>query len=164
MACGADILRYQVAATAWANQRTLVADGKLRDEELKRDFGSSEKSILATLVHIYRAERVWLARLTGGPMVEFRVEGDDTLAAIETNWPSVSEKWLEWGKELSEEGAQLEFTYQDLRKNTHTNTIWQIVLHVVNHSTHHRGQAIGFMRALGHTPPSTDSISFARGL
>jgi uncharacterized damage-inducible protein DinB len=31
-----------------------------------------------------------------------------------------------------------------------------IVLHVVNHGTHHRGQASGFLRAMGHTPPELD--------
>ena len=36
---------------------------------------------------------------------------------------------------------------------------WQIVTHVVNHGTHHRGQVSGFLRTMGHTPPPLD-LSF----
>jgi uncharacterized damage-inducible protein DinB len=32
----------------------------------------------------------------------------------------------------------------------------------VNHGTHHRGQVVGFLRALGHTPPVVDLIHFYR--
>jgi len=35
----------------------------------------------------------------------------------------------------------------------HMNPVWEIVLHVVNHGSHHRGQVSGFLRALGHAPP-----------
>jgi uncharacterized damage-inducible protein DinB len=40
--------------------------------------------------------------------------------------------------------------------------LWQLVLHVVNHGTHHRGQVSGFLRSLGHTPPILDPIYFYR--
>ena len=160
MSLSDEILRYQIKSAAWANQRILSAASKLTSDELTRDFRTSEKSILGTLVHIYRAERIWLSRIEG-PLLEFRVEGDDTMPALQTNWPRVSQQWIDWSETVSDERAQTELTYQDLRKNTHTQSLWKIILHVVNHATHHRGQAIGFMRALGHTPPNTDSITFA---
>jgi len=40
--------------------------------------------------------------------------------------------------------------------------LWQVVLHAVNHGTHHRGQVSGFLRTLGHTPPVTDLSHFYR--
>jgi len=33
---------------------------------------------------------------------------------------------------------------------------------VVNHATHHRGQAVGFIRAMGHQPPKLDLIFYYR--
>jgi uncharacterized damage-inducible protein DinB len=42
--------------------------------------------------------------------------------------------------------------------------LWKIVLHVVNHGTHHRGQASGFLRAMGHVPPPLDLIAYYRTL
>ena len=37
---------------------------------------------------------------------------------------------------------------------------WQIVMHVVNHGTHHRGAVSGFLRAMGKTPPKLDLIAY----
>jgi uncharacterized damage-inducible protein DinB len=49
-----------------------------------------------------------------------------------------------------------------MRGNPWTQPLWEIVLHVVNHGTHHRGQAAGFLRSLGHTPPKLDLIFYYR--
>jgi uncharacterized damage-inducible protein DinB len=157
------LLRYQIESAAWANQRVLSAACKLTPQELTRDFHSSEHSVLGTLVHICRSERMWLSRIQG-PLVGYRVAGDDTLSALESAWPQVNQKWIEWAGRLTDETAQAELNYRDMRGNEWTTPVWKIVLHVVNHSTHHRGQAIGFIRAMGYVPPNTDSISFARAL
>jgi uncharacterized damage-inducible protein DinB len=134
-----DILRYQTEHCAWANRRAPAIAQELSPDELTQDFKTSEKTILGSLVHIYRAERVWLSRIEGRPL-EFRVEGDDSLEALSANWPRVSEQWNNWAKGTTEQSALAELTYQDLRRNTWTQPVWQIVLHVVNHSTHHRRQ------------------------
>jgi uncharacterized damage-inducible protein DinB len=139
----------------------LTAAAGLTPAELSQDFKTSDKSVLGTLTHIYRAERIWLNRLRE-KKAEFRVEGDDTLLALQQNWPGIRSGWADWARELSEEGAGAENTYADLKGNTFTQPIWTIVLHVVNHSSHHRGQAVGFIRALGHTPPNVDLITFSR--
>jgi uncharacterized damage-inducible protein DinB len=69
---------------------------------------------------------------------------------------------LQWTCELTDEAAQANFTYQDLKGKSWTQPIWQVVLHVVNHGTHHRGQVSGFLRILGHTPPRLDLIEYYR--
>jgi uncharacterized damage-inducible protein DinB len=52
--------------------------------------------------------------------------------------------------------------YQDLKGNPHRTPIWQIALHVVNHATLHRGQAMSLLRQLGVPPPPTDLIFYYR--
>src|SRR6516165_3598857 len=37
---------------------------------------------------------------------------------------------------------------------------WQIVMHVVNHATLHRGQIVGVLRQLGVKPPTTDIVFY----
>jgi uncharacterized damage-inducible protein DinB len=49
-----------------------------------------------------------------------------------------------------------------MRGNRWQQPPWQIVLHVVNHGTHHRGQVSGFLRAMGQTPPPVDLSMFYR--
>ena len=38
--------------------------------------------------------------------------------------------------------------------------IWQIVMHVVNHGTLHRGQIVGMLRQLGVKAPATDIVFY----
>jgi uncharacterized damage-inducible protein DinB len=155
------LLRYQLDFSTWATERMLLAAAGLTEEELSHDFKTSDKSVLGTLTHIYRAERIWLNRLQG-KKVDFRVDGDDTLLALQQNWPGVRSGFADWARGLSDEAASAEIAYADSKGNTYTQPIWTIVLQVVNHSSHHRGQAVGFIRALGHTPPNVDLITFSR--
>ena len=40
--------------------------------------------------------------------------------------------------------------------------VWQIVLHVVNHGSYHRGQVAAMLRAAGYAPPDSDLIIWYR--
>src|SRR5579863_7082472 len=64
MTIGADVLRTQLDYSHWANRRLIDIARQLTAEELTRDFGTADKSVLGTLVHIYASERTWL-RATG---------------------------------------------------------------------------------------------------
>ena len=88
MASVRQILRYQLDFTTWASERVLAAAAALTAEELSQDFKTADKSVLGTLTHCYRAERIWLNRMLE-KKVDFRVEGDDTLAALQKNWPPI---------------------------------------------------------------------------
>ena len=128
-------------------------------EHLTHDFQTADRSILGTLVHTFGADRVWLKRVRGEPITTFLTDEDRQLATLQRDWPRVLDGW----STMVDEPERV-VHYQDMKGNPYTSKLWEIVLHVVNHGTHHRGQVSGFLRALGHAPPQLDLIRFYRGL
>jgi uncharacterized damage-inducible protein DinB len=63
---------------------------------------------------------------------------------------------------LTDESAEASISYHDLKGTPWTQRLGKLVLHVVNHGTHHRGQVSGFLRALGRTPPVLDLVLYYR--
>jgi len=101
------------------------AAGTLTPEELTPDFGTADKSVLSTLVHLFAADRLWLARFTGEPIPPFTTEADYRLAVLQNDWPALYERWKEWAGGLTDSRAQAEFAYSD-RSGNHC----QFLLHV----------------------------------
>ncbi len=83
---------------------------------------------------------------------------------LTTEWPRLQSAWIEWSATLDDHSIAQPFHYQDRKGNPWSDPLSAIILHVVNHGTHHRGQVSGFLRALGTTPPPLDFIAYARGL
>jgi uncharacterized damage-inducible protein DinB len=78
------------------------------------------------------------------------------ISALRSDWPGLLEAWKTWAAGLTDEQVLLQFPYTDTKGRHWQQPVWQLILHVVNHGTHHRGQVSGFLRSLGHTPPPTD--------
>lgn len=160
-----ELLRMHVDYTAWASGRLVEAAGQLTPEELTHDFGSADKSVLGTLVHVFAADRIWMARIAGDAPAKFiDPERDMHLSVLQNLWPPLLNKWQQWASSLTGDSAEASVAWKDLKGNSFEMPAWQIVLHVVNHGTHHRGQCSGFLRALGKTPPSLDLARFYRDL
>ena len=51
-------------------------------------------------------------------------------------------------------------TYTNRKGEEWTYPVGQILRHVANHATHHRGQLTTMLRQLGHVPPTTDFLVF----
>jgi len=165
MEFSADLLRTHLDYSKWASKRLVDAASTLPPEELARDFETADHSVLGTLVHIYAADRVWLGRIRRNPPARFLDPGKDMhLEVIRDAWPRLLDDWRSWSEGLTEESLRVPLQYTDLKGNAYETPIWQIVLHVVNHATHHRGQVSGFLRAMGHTPPVLDLTAYYRGL
>lgn len=148
--------------SAWASSRILEAAARLSPDELTRDFKTADRTVLDTLVHTFAADRLWFSRIEGKPRVVFIEERDRDLGVLQEEWPAVHERWRTWAAALSDEAARAQLAYADLKGRQWQQPVWQIVLHVVNHATHHRGAVSGFVRAMGHTPPVLDLIAFYR--
>ena len=52
--------------------------------------------------------------------------------------------------------------YHNTKGHAFSNPMWQMLQHLVNHGTYHRGQITTMLRQLGATPLTTDLIAFYR--
>jgi uncharacterized damage-inducible protein DinB len=164
MTVSVDTLRLQLDYSAWASQRLLDAAAKLSPEELTRDFQTADKCVLDTLVHVYAADRIWLSRVLAEPRATFVDPKDRDLTLLQSEWPALQQRWKLWLRDFGDGDVARQISYKDTRGNPYTTPVWQIVLHLVNHGTHHRGQVSGFLRAMGHTPPALDLMAYYRTL
>ena len=163
MTISLEVLRKHIDYNIWASRRLFHAVSGLSTEELSRDFGTADKSILGTLAHLYASEKNWLARMQEGTATPQRRTAEDSqLETTLPKWTETQNSWKTWIGQLPPEAPDQVMEYFDSRGNQWSQPLWQILLHVVNHSTHHRGQISGFLRALGKTPPSLDFIAFVR--
>ncbi len=164
VAVSAAALRLHLAYSAWASRRLLEAASRLTEAERTRDFATADKSVLGTLLHLFAADRIWLRRLRGESASSFLNEDERRWDLLEAEWPPLWQAWQDWAFSVQDDGARRPVRYFDLQGNPSEQPVWQIVLHVVNHATHHRGQVAGFLRAMGHRPPPLDLIRYYREL
>lgn len=155
-------LRTHIDYSRWANRRILEAASGLTPEELTRDFATADKSVLGTLLHVYGAELVWIERMYGTSLRTRPYDAHSGLETLQTAWPAVWNRWDDYVARLTEQGAEAEIHFVTFKGDAFHSPAWQIIMHIVNHGTHHRGQAAGFIRAMGKTPPVLDLMQYYR--
>jgi len=156
-------MRELFAFNAWANHRILGAVEALTAEQFTKSLGSSFSSVRDTLVHIWAVEWVWLERLQGrSPALFPDAKEFVDLASLRPRWAEVEKRWLEYVSRLDEIELEEEVDYQTLSFGPSRNPRWQMMQHVVNHGSYHRGQVTTMLRQLGAKGVGTDLISFYR--
>ena len=159
-----DDIRILLDYNYWARDRALACAESLPPEQLSRDLGSSFGSVLDTLVHIYFAEWIWHRRWSGespsGPPDTRRLM---SVAALREAWLPLEQQIRRLAEGLGPSGLAGTLDYTSMNGQPATSAYWQMIVHVVNHGSYHRGQMATLMRQLGAKPaPSTDMIVFFR--
>lgn len=148
----------------WARDRLLEAVELLPSEQFTREMGSSFRSIHDTLAHIYSAEWVWYSRWNGhSPTAPLSPGTFPDVGAIRAAWVAHEAKMRALLESLGEHGINRVIEYKLLSGQAGASVFWQMLQHVVNHASYHRGQVTTMLRQLGAAPPkSTDMITFYR--
>jgi uncharacterized damage-inducible protein DinB len=145
----------------WANQRTLAATAKLDGDAFTRAMGSSFSSVRDTLVHILGAEWIWLERWQGRfPTALFDAADFPTVQALESRSETVRLDQTRFIQALTPQRLSETLAYLNRRCQRYSYLLWRQMVHVVNHSSYHRGQVTTLLRQLGAAAVSTDFLDY----
>jgi uncharacterized damage-inducible protein DinB len=151
-----DLLEY----TRWASDKILHAVSVLSAETYTKDLGSSFPSIRDTLVHTYGADRAWLGRIQGQSLERPNPADYPTVATLREVWLEVLSNWPSVVQQLG--NVEQIIAYKAYDGTAYSNKLSDIIRHVVNHGTYHRGQITTMLRQVGEKGISTDMIAYYR--
>src|SRR5665213_4547131 len=157
-------LQTQLDYHYWARDIMLDAVTVLSHERFTAPAESSFKSLRDTVAHVYAADGIWYARWIGeAPTSLITYDQFPDAPSIRTAWKALEGKVRPFVDALGEAGVHRMFDYKLLSGAPDTAPFWQMLVHVVNHASYHRGQVTTLLRQLGATPPpATDMIAFFR--
>lgn len=147
----------------WANHRTLDACAALAPEQLTRDLGSSFRSVRDTLAHIYGAEWIWMERWHGRVPAGLPSAADfPDLETLRRRFAEMDQNLVDYAASLTADDLQRVMTVKTSAGTTFSQPLWQMLQHLANHGSYHRGQVATMLRQLGAKPVGTDLIGFYR--
>ncbi len=148
---------------AWANLRTAESCAALSEEQFTRDLGSSFRSVRDTLVHILGAEWLWLERWHGRSPSAMPAPAEfPTLGTVHERWVEIDRDLVDYVAGLTADDLARVVQHKTTQGVSQAQPLWQMLQHLANHGTYHRGQVATMLRQLGAKAISTDLILFYR--
>jgi len=148
----------------WANKRQLEVVAAIPQDQYLKNMDSSHGGIHGTLFHIMGAEEIWLRRWKGeNPATFGKAENYHGFYDLKRHWDQIEREMMDFCHTLqTEDDLKRVVHYKDLKGNEHQQPLWQLMQHLANHSTYHRGQVVAMLRQAGIKPVGTDLITFYR--
>lgn len=148
----------------WARDRMLDAVEPLTPEQFTKDLGSSFKSIRDTVAHTHAAEWAWHSRWRGvSPAELLPADRFPDVASARAAWSDLEQQVRSLVDGMSESDVTNVIAYKLLSGAEGSSPFWQMLQHMVNHASYHRGQVTTMLRQLGAKPgKSMDMIAFYR--
>lgn len=141
----------------WVNDRLLTRAEDVPPERTKEHFGASFDTIHGTLAHILGSEITWLNRWRGNSPAK-QIGGEDfaSLAEIRDRWVSQRQEMDAFIAQLTPEQLAAPLRYKNYAGMEYELPLWQLMLHLVNHGTHHRSELADMLTRTGYPPQPTD--------
>jgi uncharacterized damage-inducible protein DinB len=156
-----ETIRLLFDYTRWADGRMFDALSKLTAEQYTKDLGSSLKSVRDTAVHLVSAQWIWLSRWNGiVPKGMWNASDYPDLVSLSKPREELVRELFEFLAAQTEDSLAKPLTYKNLKGDSFSYPLGQLMLHLVNHSTYHRGQVTTLIRQLGAQPVSTDLVLY----
>lgn len=135
----------------WATSRLLAAAESVQNDPKLKDLIS----------HVITANTVWLGRIktdaSSATAWESRDYSDNVSLFRENN-----SNWQNWLGSVSETDLRGLIHYKNIKGDPFSGVLKDILTHVINHSTYHRGQIATRLKELGVQVPPTDFIVYTR--
>lgn len=136
---------------AWANERVMTC---LQEQQVAHD------KILTLMSHVISAQLIWLARIEDRSPAEFHLWKQRSLEELRAMTTRANRGWLEFIEK--NDNFNREMSYRNFKGLPFKNNVEHIMIHLVNHSTYHRGQIALLLRENEFEPVNTDFITYDR--
>ena len=149
---------------AWANGRLYQALSELPEEEMIARRQIVFGSILRTLNHVYAMDLVWQAHLEGKPHT-FTTRNPENCPAfpeLRDVQKRIDDWYIRYADDLQPEAGDVTVDFTFIGGGSGSMSRCDILLHVVNHTTYHRGHIADMIYQIPAKPPTTDLPVFLR--
>jgi uncharacterized damage-inducible protein DinB len=158
-----EIIRTLYAYNDWANRQLLGTATLIAAIDYKRDFGQAWGSIHNTFAHLLSVDMLWFSRWKGhSPLAMPNTDEYSSLGLLRSRWESLMDERRTYINTLTSEDLSKKIEYRSTNGTPRSETLWHVMLHVVNHGTDHRSHLALMMTELGHPPPALDLIYYLR--
>ena len=152
---------------SWANARLYERALELPDDLYRRDAGVFFGSLHGTLNHLLLTDRLWLTRLTGEGQQPSRLNEilyQDVVYLAQAR-AAEDERIIRVINGYDEDAFGRVQSYKTTLGKSQRQPLADILLHLFNHQTHHRGHAHACLSIVtDREPPTLDLLAFQRGL
>ncbi len=146
----------------WQNQNLYAGADRLPDSERRRDQAAFFGSIHGTLCHLVFGDQAWMHRFAGTPAPQAKTIAESATAIAD--WDELKrtrvafdETIVRWADTLDPAWLEGDLTwYSGAMSRNVTKPKWELVTHMFNHQTHHRGQVHCMLTQAGVKPGDTD--------
>jgi len=148
----------------WANDIVCSWLEKISGDQWSKEVASSFNSIQETVLHIAAAEHIWFQRMNKEKDHVWLQSGfagtkDEHMAL----WKKTSAALKHFVETFDEKDLPANLDFKRLNGDAYSMPYYELLAHVFNHSTYHRGQIVTMLRQVGFTNvESTDLLGFYR--
>jgi uncharacterized damage-inducible protein DinB len=161
MSMNAESIRSLYGYNRWANERLRALAEALPPDRMHERLGASYESIHATLAHILAAEIIWLSRWRDvSPPKLLGADDFADLRAIGARWAAQQRDMDAFLGALTSDQLAKTVAYTNTMGERYAYPVWQMMVHLVNHGTHHRSELAEMLTQLGSPPPSLDLLVY----
>jgi len=156
-----ELVRDLYAYNKWANDYLLDAASRLDAGQLAGPQGASFESVLGNMAHLAAAQINWLERWRTGQNRKHTVDlgaSMKTLVDLRETITASHSDLQSYISGLSDSQLDADLEYRDKSGNLAVRPLWQLMTHVANHGTFHRGEVAMALTALGHSPGDIDFL------
>jgi uncharacterized damage-inducible protein DinB len=141
----------------WANRRLFELAAGLGDAAT-RDMGKhwSFPTLKGMFAHVCGADHVWLSRWKGSSPSRLLGDADfATMADLRARWDGLEAEQRAFVEGVSEADLARPLVYKNTEGKEFRVALGALLLHVVNHATHHRSEAATMITLVSGSPPDT---------
>ncbi|MBK8606949.1 MAG: hypothetical protein IPN82_09035 [Chitinophagaceae bacterium] len=160
-----ELLKQMAVYNVWAHKKIMDAVLSIPVEKQKAEIPSSFSSLEKTILHMWDAESIWWQRMKLHERLMIPSENfkGTTVEAV-NGLLSQSALWEAWVNNVSDNMLEHVFEFRNKKGDQIKMPIWQMLTHIFNHGTYHRGQLVNMLRQLGVKKiPQTDFSLWSRG-